>query len=36
MAYYTLDINKQAEISQTLLDKHFLRKHGKDAYYGQK
>lgn len=21
---------------QTLLDKHFLRKHGKDAYYGQK
>ena len=23
-------------ISQTLLDKHFLRKHGKNAYYGQK
>jgi len=22
-------------ISQTLLDKHYLRKHGKDAYYGQ-
>ncbi|MCE5219196.1 L-ribulose-5-phosphate 4-epimerase [bacterium] len=22
-------------ISQGLLDKHFLRKHGKDAYYGQ-
>lgn len=22
-------------ISQVLLDKHFLRKHGKDAYYGQ-
>lgn len=21
---------------QTLLDKHYLRKHGKDAYYGQK
>ena len=20
---------------QTLLDKHYLRKHGKDAYYGQ-
>lgn len=36
MAYYTLDINKQAEIPQTLLDKHFLRKHGKNAYYGQK
>jgi len=23
-------------ISQTLLDKHFLRKHGANAYYGQK
>ena len=22
-------------ISQKLLDKHYLRKHGKDAYYGQ-
>ena len=22
-------------ISQTLLDKHYLRKHGKNAYYGQ-
>ena len=22
-------------ITQTLLDKHYLRKHGKDAYYGQ-
>ena len=22
-------------IPQVLLDKHFLRKHGKDAYYGQ-
>ena len=21
---------------QELLDKHYLRKHGKDAYYGQK
>ena len=25
-----------APISQTLLDKHYLRKHGKNAYYGQK
>ena len=24
------------EISRALLDKHYLRKHGKDAYYGQK
>ena len=23
-------------ISQTLLDKHYFRKHGQDAYYGQK
>jgi L-ribulose-5-phosphate 4-epimerase len=23
-------------IPQELLDKHFLRKHGKNAYYGQK
>ncbi len=36
MAYYTLEINRQAEMPQCLLDKHFLRKHGKDAYYGQK
>ena len=25
----------QTEISKILLDKHYLRKHGKDAYYGQ-
>ncbi|MHC4647232.1 MAG: L-ribulose-5-phosphate 4-epimerase [Planctomycetota bacterium] len=25
----------QEGISQTLLDKHYLRKHGKNAYYGQ-
>lgn len=24
------------QISQSLLDKHYLRKHGKNAYYGQK
>ncbi|MCI6770988.1 MAG: L-ribulose-5-phosphate 4-epimerase, partial [Oscillospiraceae bacterium] len=23
-------------MQQVLLDKHFLRKHGKNAYYGQK
>jgi L-ribulose-5-phosphate 4-epimerase len=22
-------------VPQALLDKHYLRKHGKDAYYGQ-
>jgi len=26
----------QNEISQVLLDKHYLCKHGKNAYYGQK
>lgn len=36
MAYYTLSIKKVPAIDQALLDKHYLRKHGKDAYYGQK
>lgn len=36
MAYYTLDINPQAKMSKYILDKHYLRKHGKGAYYGQK
>ena len=35
MAYYTLQMNAEAQIQQELLDKHFLRKHGKNAYYGQ-
>ena len=37
MAMGTISINeKQTQIPQELLDKHYLRKHGKDAYYGQK
>jgi L-ribulose-5-phosphate 4-epimerase len=37
MALGTITINnKQKEISKVLLDKHYLRKHGKNAYYGQK
>jgi L-ribulose-5-phosphate 4-epimerase len=28
--------HKQTKISKDLLDKHFFRKHGKDAYYGQR
>jgi len=33
----TISINPlQGQISRALLDKHYLRKHGKDAYYGQK
>lgn len=36
MAYHTLHLNSTADsITQTLLDKHFLRKHGAGAYYGQ-
>ena len=35
MAYYTLQMNNNAQIQQELLDKHFLRKHGANAYYGQ-
>jgi L-ribulose-5-phosphate 4-epimerase len=35
-AYLTIGINRGVgEISQTLRDKHFLRKHGTNAYYGQ-
>ena len=36
MAYYTLKIKKVPRLDQELLDRHFFRKHGKDAYYGQK
>ena len=36
MAVRTLQINPEARpIDQVLLDKHFLRKHGPGAYYGQ-
>lgn len=37
MAYHTIAINPAIiEMDSFLLDKHFLRKHGKQAYYGQK
>jgi len=37
MALKTLQINPQAPLlAQYLVDKHFLRKHGDGAYYGQK
>ncbi len=36
MGFHTMLLNPQAEIPQALLDKHFLRKHGPGAYYGQK
>jgi L-ribulose-5-phosphate 4-epimerase len=36
MAVYTCALNPEIRaIEQVLLDKHFLRKHGKNAYYGQ-
>ena len=35
-AYLTIGINQGAEaISRALQDKHYLRKHGTNAYYGQ-
>ena len=37
MAFLTVTINNQAKpISEALHHKHFFRKHGVDAYYGQK
>jgi len=35
MAFYTVLLGKTEPMSQFLLDKHFKRKHGRDAYYGQ-
>ena len=36
MAYLTLMLNPEADtVSKTLLEKHYYRKHGKNAYYGQ-
>jgi L-ribulose-5-phosphate 4-epimerase len=37
MAYRLISLNPQiTSIKQTILDKHYYRKHGKNAYYGQK
>ena len=37
MAYHTLASNSKVDVMQKeLLDKHYLRKHGKNSYYGQK
>jgi len=35
MAFYTVLLGKTEPIDKFLLDKHFKRKHGNDAYYGQ-
>jgi L-ribulose-5-phosphate 4-epimerase len=36
MAFYTVLLGNREPIDQYLLDKHFMRKHGENAYYGQK
>jgi L-ribulose-5-phosphate 4-epimerase len=36
MAYHTLMLNPLVNFPDYILNKHFTRKHGKDAYYGQK
>jgi len=35
MAWHTMQLNPTMELQQSLLDKHYLRKHGTNAYYGQ-
>jgi len=36
MAFRTEVLGNQKPLQKYLLDRHYLRKHGKDAYYGQK
>ena len=37
MDWHAMALNpKQGTMQKTLLDKHYLRKHGENAYYGQK
>lgn len=35
MAWHTLQLAPEARLNPALLDKHYLRKHGRNAYYGQ-
>jgi L-ribulose-5-phosphate 4-epimerase len=36
MAYFTATLSSEAEpVGGRLHDKHYLRKHGSSAYYGQ-
>lgn len=35
MAHISLSINPQLQMNEELIKKHFFRKHGPDAYYGQ-
>ena len=36
MTFRSLTLNPSVTLDQVLLDRHYLRKHGKNAYYGQK
>ena len=37
MAFITEQVNPTVErADKFMMDKHYLRKHGKNAYYGQK
>ena len=35
MAMKTMQLNPKSELKQYVLDKHYFRKHGAEAYYGQ-
>jgi L-ribulose-5-phosphate 4-epimerase len=35
MAFRTISLNPHTTMPQELINKHFFRKHGKNAYYGQ-
>jgi len=35
LAFYTVLLGKSEPVKKSLLDKHFKRKHGSSAYYGQ-
>ncbi len=35
LSYRTMQLGRNKSIEKFLLDKHYLRKHGDDAYYGQ-
>jgi len=36
LAFNTILLGLETPVGKTLLDKHFMRKHGVGAYYGQK
>jgi ribulose-5-phosphate 4-epimerase/fuculose-1-phosphate aldolase len=35
MAWHTVALNGEATFQSELADKHYSRKHGANAYYGQ-